>query len=217
MPTASTDKLIAVPGLDGIEAQRHHEHTVNDDGYWFNVKLTVPGAGEITAAWSGPADATVVSVNITLSEGWEFQWAAHKPAVGREAEVVLQALMNMTSNVPFTIKQVWDGAVLNAAWRESMIAEWRVPGPVPRMWWSAKWHRTGPNFPRDDGSIVWMPIVSGGFGVWTDLRLNVYPDCVLLLFGDKCFRSPRVFDALTSLPSPFDMTAYLDNMNIVEG
>ncbi len=240
-PTTTTTKTFVVPGTNGLEAHYRHTHTFDDDGYWFEVKLTVPAAGEVAAAWSGPEDAARVSGHIMLSDGWETLYSGTKSQLGGEEAVTVWALINMTGTEPLTVKQTRDGAVLNAAWREVMskapwyersaphspipeehrsVAQWRVPGPVPRLWWSTKWLCIGSNFPQDDGAQVWMPLTHGQQGVWQGLRprhggecnlpdsgglrLNVYPDCVMVLFNGACLRGADVYEALGKIPLPFN-------------
>lgn len=240
-PTTTTEKTFTVPGTKGLKAHYRHDHTFNDDGYWFEVKLTVPDAGEVVAAWSGPKNPSLVTGCITLSGGWEFHYENDKHDLGGEDQVTLWALMNMTGPMPLTVKQTRDGAVLNAAWREVMskapwyergalrspipeeyrdVAQWRVPGPVPRLWWSTKWYCQGVNVPADDSAVVWTPLTHGQQGVWQGLRprhggdcnapdsgglrLNVYPDCVMVLFNGACLRGADVFEALSKIPLPFN-------------
>ncbi len=243
MPSSVTTKTFSVPGPNGLEAHYQREHSFGDDGYQFEVRLTVPGAGEVVAAWSGPEHASLVHGHVVLSCGWELMYENDKPDLGGEERVTLDALINMAScdGLPLTVKQTRDGAVLNAAWREVMskapwyecsaphspipeehrsVAQWRVPGPVPRLWWSTKWLCIGSNFPQDDGAQVWMQLTHGQQGVWQGLRprhggecnlpdsgglrLNVYPDCVMVLFNGACLRGADVYEALGKIPLPFN-------------
>jgi hypothetical protein len=243
MPTTVTTKDFSVPGTNGVQAHYKHEHYFGDGGYSFEVRLTVPGAGEVSAMWSGPKNTSMVTGAVVLSCGWEFHYENDKHDLGGEDQVTLNALMHMASRdcLPLTVKQTRDGAVLNAAWREVMtkapwyergaarspmpeqfrdVAQWRVPGPVPRLWWSTKWHCQGVNFPQDDGAVVWTPLNHGQQGAWQGLRprhggecnmpdsgglrLNVYPDCVMVLFNGACLRGADVFEALDKIPLPFN-------------
>lgn len=236
MPTNTTTKTFNVPGCNA-KATYEHTHAHDDDGYSFDVKLTVPNVGEVTATWSGPEQASRVTGMITLSCGWEFAYDNHKQELGGEEMVVLWALMHMTGPLPFTFKQMQDGAVLNAAWREVMskapwckandvvtlppeLRRWRVPGPVPRLWWTTDWHNMGDNFPVSDGGVAWAPLTHATQGVWQGfkaryggepgvpdnggLRLIVYPDCALALFNGACIRGATVYEALDRVPLPFN-------------
>lgn len=242
MPETTTTKTFTVPGTNGMEAHYQHDHSFGDGGYQIEMKLTVPGAGEVVAAWSGPKDASLVHGHILLSCGWELLYENSKHDLGGEDQVALWALMNMVSrDGPLTVRQTRDAAVLNAAWREVMskapwyepgalrgpipeawrsVAQWRVPGPVPRLWWSTMWHCQGVNFPQDDGAVVWTPLNHGQQGAWQGLRprhggecnapdsgglrLNVYPDCVMAVFNGACLRGADVFEALSKIPLPFN-------------